>query len=78
MTTERYTRLVLTIVAFALVVIAGRLLMATDRSEAARPIEYRYVMYTQSYTRDEEILNRLGREGWEVVTATHQGFLLKR
>jgi hypothetical protein len=34
--------------------------------------------YTQSHTRDEQILNQLRREGWEVVTAPHRGFLLKR
>jgi hypothetical protein len=78
MMAERYLRLVLTVVALALLVIAGRLLVTPDRSEASRPFEYRYVLYTQSYIRDEQILNQLGQEGWEVVTATHQGFLLKR
>ena len=67
----------LTVAALALVAIAGKL-VAPAASHAARPFEYRYIIYTQSYARDEQILNQLGREGWEVVTATHQGFLLKR
>jgi hypothetical protein len=78
MTAGRYIRLALTVVAFAFLVITGRLWVAPARGDAAGPFEYRYVLYTQSHTRDEQILNQLGREGWEVVTATHQGFLLKR
>ena len=78
MSANRYFRLALMVAALALLLLGGRLLVAPGRSDAARAFEYRYVMYTQSYIRDEEILNQLGREGWEVVAATHQGFLLKR
>jgi hypothetical protein len=78
MSAERYTRWTLAAAILTFVVIAGKLAMTPDRSDASRPFEYRYILYTQSHSRDEQILNQLGREGWEVVTSTHQGFLLKR
>lgn len=78
MRSESRVRLMLTVVAVFLVVLAARALAPVGRSEAARTFEYRYLLYTQSYMRDEQYLNQLGREGWEVVTATPQGFILKR
>jgi hypothetical protein len=78
MNVDRVTKLLWIIVALAFLTVTGKLLLTPTWSYANRPMEYKYILYTQSYLKDEELLNQLGREGWEVVGATHQGFIMKR
>jgi hypothetical protein len=70
--------LAVVLVILALVGIAGKRFVSPGWSQGWRPIEYRYVLFQPSYARDEQVLNALGRDGWEIAGVTHQGFIMKR
>lgn len=69
--------LLLTLVGLALVAVAGSGLVSPSWSQGAR-VEYRYLLFAPSYARDEQNLNLMAREGWELAGVTHQGFIMKR
>ena len=47
-----------------------------NRRRSRRPVGA--AAETRPNMRDEQLLNTLGREGWEIAAATHQGFVMKR
>jgi len=81
MNVDRYTKLVLVVIALALVMIAGRPLLRPTPGYAARTVEYRqsFLSFHEDWGfNDKQVkemnlrhdtLNTLGKQGWEVVAA---------
>ncbi len=65
---DRYTKIVLTVIAIALTVIALTPLSATRPSYAARAIEYKLGLLPQPPSVSwEKSFNEFGEQGWELV-----------
>jgi hypothetical protein len=71
-------KIAVVLVALALVAVGVTSFVSRGSSQGWRPVEYRYVLFQPSYARDEQVLNMLAREGWELAGVTPQGFIMKR
>ncbi len=69
MKTDWYTKILLTLIAVALTLLAGRPVFVPTPSYAERPIEYKVFSF-QHLSRDaaEAQLNKLGKAGWDLAT----------
>ena len=79
MTIDRYTKVMLTVIALSLALIAMRPLFSPTPSYAARAIEYKLVSHDgRASLLMEKELQQLGKEGWELVWEIYGSFVLKR
>lgn len=72
---DRYTKVVLTVIALALVVVATRPVLSPTHSYAARSIEYKLVA-GPSYEDVETKLKVVGKEGWDVAGVLDRAHVL--
>lgn len=76
---DRYTKIVLTLIAVLLAVIAVKPFVEPAPSQAAKSIGYKAVdiggWSLESVERD---LNQFGRQGWDLVTVSGKGAFFKR
>jgi hypothetical protein len=75
---DRYTKVVLTVVALALALIAMRPLFSPTPSYAARAIEYKVVNYGTGGPAKEKRLNEMGKDGWDLVLDVDGLMVMKR
>lgn len=72
---DRYTTLLLTVIAVALVVIAVRPSLSPVPSYAARSVEYKLMKFVEDPQKMEVLLNKLGKEGWDMAGIFQDGFV---
>ena len=74
-----YTKTVLTVIALALATLAVKPLVTPSPSYAARPIEYKLTKVPNWFAHpSEDILNKLGQEGWDIAYGFGEFIVLKR
>lgn len=82
MRNDLMSKLLLGLIALFLGIIAVRPLVAPTPSAAAKPVRYRIVEDTGRPLRPEfkdfeQLLNRVGAEGWELIALARGGVILK-
>ncbi|MBI4608627.1 MAG: hypothetical protein HY726_06455 [Candidatus Rokubacteria bacterium] len=83
MANDRISRLLLGLIALFLGIISLKPFVAPPASAAAKPVRYRIIETTggplrQEFRDFEQLLNRVGAEGWEVVELVRGAVLLKQ
>jgi len=79
---DRISRLLLGLIALLLGIIAVRPLVIPTPSAAAKPVRYRIIEDTgrplrPEFKEFEQLLNRVGAEGWEVTALARGAVILK-
>jgi hypothetical protein len=77
---DSYTKLVLTVIALALAVIAVRPLLSPTPSYAQRAIQYKVMILGMNFPDQASLarLNEMGKEGWDIATVIGATAVMKK